>query len=192
MRKGACERVTSETALDVRVDVDGDGETSIAIGLPMFDHLLAQLAFHSGFGIRVAGRSLDGIAHHLIEDAGIALGRAFAEALGDRAGIRRYGSALIPMDDALVRVALDLGGRFFIRYDVPVAAQQVEGLEVAMVAHFFRSFACNASITLHADLLAGEDPHHCIEAAFKAIARALREAAAPTGASQALTTKGLF
>jgi imidazoleglycerol-phosphate dehydratase len=191
MRKGFYERASCETAVAVAIDLAGESP-AISTGLRMFDHLLAQLALHSGLGLSVEARSLDGIEHHLIEDTGIALGRALADALDDRTGIARYGSAVLPMDDALVRAVIDVGGRSYTRINLPIAAEAVEGLEVAMVAHFFRSLASNALITLHIDLLAGEDPHHCIEAAFKAVARALAAACRPYNRVRVLTTKGVF
>ncbi len=191
MRKGFYERVSGETVVAVAIDLAGESP-AISTGLRMFDHLLAQLALHSGLGLSVEARSLDGIEHHLIEDTGIAVGRALADALDDRTGISRYGSAVLPMDDALVRAVIDVGGRSFARINLPIAAELVEGLEVAMVAHFFRSLASNALITLHVDLLAGEDPHHCIEAAFKAVARALAAACRPYHRVRVLTTKGVF
>lgn len=191
MRKGFYERASCETAVAVAIDLTGESP-AISTGLRMFDHLLAQLALHSGLGLSVEARSLDGIEHHLIEDTGIAVGRALADALDDRTDIARYGSALLPMDDALVRAVIDIGGRSYTRIHLPIAAERVEGLEVAMVAHFFRSLASNALITLHIDLLAGEDPHHCIEAAFKAVARALAAACRPHNRVRVLTTKGVF
>lgn len=191
MRRGFCERVSRETAVAVEIDLAGES-LAIATGLPMFDHLLAQLGLHSGLGLNVEGRSLDGIEHHLIEDTGIAIGRALSDALDDRTGIARYGSAIVPMDDALVRAVIDVGGRSYARINLPVAAERIEGIEVAMVAHFFRSLASNALVTLHIDLLAGEDPHHCIETAFKAVARALAAACRPQNRVRVLTTKGLF
>jgi imidazoleglycerol-phosphate dehydratase len=190
MRSGSCERTTSETSVSARIDLDGDGECSIATGARMFDHLLAQLAFHSGFAIRIEAASLDGIDHHLVEDTAIVFGRALAQALGDRGGIERYGSTLLPMDDALVRVAVDVGGRAFTRLNLPLTIDRIEGLEAALVPHFFRSFAANARLTLHVDALAGEDPHHLVEAAFKACAHALAAACRSTGTTRVLSTKG--
>lgn len=191
MRKGSCERVTSETAVTVIVDLDEQQPSLIVTGLRMFDHLLAQLAFHSGLCVTIEARSLDGIEHHLIEDTAIALGRALAQALGDRSGIERYGSSLLPMDDALVRAAVDLGSRAFVRVNLPLGAERIEGLESALIGHFFRSFAVNAIMTLHIDLLAGEDPHHCAEAAFKACARALSKGCRRLYAPHVLSTKGI-
>jgi imidazoleglycerol-phosphate dehydratase len=192
MRKGAYERVTTETVVRVAIDLDGGRSSAIVTGLRMFDHLLAQLAFHSGFALEIDTRSLDGIEHHAIEDTAIALGRALAEALGDRAGIQRYGDALVPMDDALARAAIDAGGRFYARFNIPLDVEYVEGMEVAMVSHFFRSFAVNAGITLHLDLLAVADPHHGIEATFKACARALARACTRLDTTQVLSTKGVL
>jgi imidazoleglycerol-phosphate dehydratase len=192
MRSGSCERTTAETSVAVRIGLDGPSTPAITTGLRMFDHLLAQLAFHSGFAVIIDAASLDGIEHHLIEDTGIAIGRALGDALGDRSGIERYGSVLLPMDDALVRVAIDLGGRFFARIELPIGAECIEGMEVAMVPHFLRSLAVNAAMTVHLDLLAGDDPHHCVEAAFKAYARALATACARRSDVRVPSTKGML
>jgi imidazoleglycerol-phosphate dehydratase len=191
MRKGSYERVSLETEVAAEVELTGE-LISISTGLRMFDHLLGQLALHSGLGLQIEARSLDGIDHHLIEDTGIAVGRAIADALSDRTGIARYGNAIVPMDDALVRAVIDVGGRSYARINLPIAAKRIEGLEVAMIAHFFRSLSSNALVTLHVDLLAGEDPHHCIEAAFKAVAEAVAGACRPYNRGRVLTTKGIF
>lgn len=194
MRSGVCERTSQETIVRVELNLDDSGNREIETGLPMLDHLLAQLAFHSGCDLRIAARSLDAIEHHLIEDVAIVLGRAIDSALAERRGIVRYGSATIPMDDALVRAAVDLGGRAFARIDVRLAQPRVEGLDVVMIPHFFTSLASSARLTLHVDLLAGNDPHHCIEACFKAVARAFSRAwcleASPDGAVP--STKGIL
>jgi imidazoleglycerol-phosphate dehydratase len=159
----------------------------------MFDHLLSQFAFHSQCNLEIAARSRDGIEHHLIEDVGLVLGDALAKGLGERRGIARYGDALIPMDDALARAAVDFGGRPFARVGLDLAAERVEGLDVAMVPHFFSSLAWTAGITLHLDLLVGSDPHHAIEACFKAFARASTTAwSQTTGAMEIPSTKGVL
>jgi imidazoleglycerol-phosphate dehydratase len=194
MRSGACERASDETIVRVEVELDGSGNRAIETGLPMLDHMLAQLAFHSGCDLRVAARSLDRIEHHVVEDVAIVLGRAIDEALSERRGIARYGCATIPMDDALARAAIDLGGRAFTRVDLPLSQARVEGLDVVLVPHFFASLASAARLTLHVDLLAGSDPHHAIEACFKAVARALRTAwKLEAAASSAVpSTKGVL
>jgi imidazoleglycerol phosphate dehydratase HisB len=156
----------------ITIELDGCGRLEISTGLPMLDHLLAQFAFHSRCDLEISARSLDGIEHHLIEDIALVLGEALAAALGERRGITRYGWALIPMDDALACAAVDFGGRPFARVRLDVVAQRVEGLEVEMIPHFFSSLARKAGVTLHLDLLAGSDPHHAVEACFKAFARA--------------------
>jgi imidazoleglycerol-phosphate dehydratase len=193
MRSGICERTTNETVIRVAIELDGSGKREIATGMPMFDHLLAQLAFHSGCDLEISARSLDAIEHHLIEDTALALGEGLDRALGDRRGIARYGSALIPMDDALARAAVDVGGRPFSRIGLELQERRLEGLDVVMVPHFFRSLTTTSRITLHLDLLAGTDPHHAIESCFKAFARALSVAwNATSGAAVIPSTKGVI
>jgi imidazoleglycerol phosphate dehydratase HisB len=194
VRSGSCERVSSETSVAATIELDGCGRREISTGLLMLDHLLAQFAFHSRCNLDIAVRSLDGIEHHLIEDVALALGEALAAALSERRGIARYGCALIPMDDALVRAAVDFGGRPFARVGLDLAARRVEGLEVAMIPHFFSSLAWKAGITLHLDLLVGSDPHHAIEACFKAFARASTAAWSQTASDAAAlpSTKGIL
>jgi len=191
MRSATRTRETRETKITVMLDLDRAGPPVIITGQRMFDHLLQQFAFHSGCDLRIQAESLDDIQHHLVEDVAIVMGDALATALGDRAGTERYGCATIPMDDALVRAAVDLGGRTYARTDLRVNVEHVEGLATAMIPHFFSSLAANARMTLHVDLLAGTDPHHCIEAAFKAFARACATASAQTRAG-ILSTKGVL
>jgi imidazoleglycerol-phosphate dehydratase len=193
MRSGIYERTTNETIVRVAIQLDGSGKHDIATGMPMLDHLLAQLGFHSGCDLEISARSLDAIEHHLIEDTALALGEAIDRALGDRRGITRYGSALIPMDDALARAAIDIGGRPFSCVDLDVQERRLEGLDVVMIPHFFRSLTTKSGITLHLDLLAGTDPHHAIEACFKAFARALAIAWSPIAdATFVSSTKGVI
>jgi imidazoleglycerol-phosphate dehydratase len=160
----------------------------------MLDHLLAQFSFQSGCDLELTAQSLDAIQHHLVEDVALVLGSAVAQALGDRRGIVRFGSATIPMDDALARAAVDLGGRAFARTAFLTQAQFLEGLDTVMLPHFFRSLASTAQLTVHVDVLHGEDPHHCIEAAFKAFARACRSAwsVSPISAGTIPSTKGVL
>ena len=145
MRSGTCQRLTTETDIAVSIALDGSGQREIATGLRMLDHLLEQLAFHSRADLRIAGRSLDGIQHHLVEDVALALGQAIADALGDRRGIERYGSMLLPMDDALARVALDFSGRPFSRVELELGVERIEGLDCVLIPHFFRSLASSAA-----------------------------------------------
>lgn len=180
MRNATRSRETRETQIIVSINLDQSAPPVIATGIVMLDHLLEQFAFHSGCALQVRAQSLDAIQHHLVEDVAILLGDALGSALGDRNGIERYGCAVIPMDDALARVAVDLGGRAYARTNLSLGVQQVEGLATALISHFFASLANNARIGLHADLLAGTDPHHCVEAAFKALARACATAWAQT------------
>ena len=193
MREGASERSTREAAVTIELDLDGAGSSDIATGLAMYDHLLDQFAFHSGCDLTVRARSLDSIVHHVVEDVALTLGQAVSRALGDRRGIARYGCATIPMDDALARAAVDLGGRAYARTDLVLTVESVEGLPAILIPHVFRSFSTTAGATLHVDVLHGADPHHCVEAAFKAFARACRSAWQLAGSPDAVaSTKGML
>jgi imidazoleglycerol-phosphate dehydratase len=172
MRSASRLRQTTETSVRVALALDGEPKVRIETGLLMLDHLLAQFAFHAPAGLEIEARSLDAIRHHLIEDVAIVLGSALDEALGDRSQIARYGEVTLPMDDALVRVAVDLGGRIYARTALDLRVERIEDLETVMIAHIVGSFAANARATIHVDRLAGEDPHHLAEAAFKALGRA--------------------
>jgi len=180
-RAAAKERTTKETSISVRLDIDGPtGAVSASTGLPFFDHMLDQLGRHGGFDLDVqATGDLHVDGHHTVEDVGITLGEVFREALGDKAGIRRFASGLYPLDEALVEVALDLSGRPFTAYDVPFGEVLPLGdppFNPEMVEHFIASFATNAAITLHVTKLAGVNTHHVVEATFKGLARSLRDA----------------
>ena len=177
MRKASITRKTAETAISVEIDLDGTGRYDNRTGVGFFDHMLDQLARHALIDMTVrAEGDLHIDDHHTVEDTGIALGRALAEALGDKRGIRRYGSCLLPMDDALVRAALDLSGRSFLVWNVELPSSKIGRFDTELVREFFTAFAMNGGITLHVDRLAGLNSHHIAEAAFKAVARALREA----------------
>jgi len=181
-RSAAKERTTKETSISVRLDVDGPtGAVSASTGLPFFDHMLDQLGRHGGFDLDVQAKGdlqVDG--HHTVEDVGIALGLAIAKALGDRAGIRRYGDALVPLDEALVRAVVDVSGRPFLHYAIEIPKWQMLGdYDVFLTPEFFRALVLNAGLTAHLDLVRGDNPHHIVEAAFKAFARALDAAIAP-------------
>ena len=177
MRTARIARKTSETDVAVELNLDGSGQTEIATGVGFFDHMLGQLARHSliDMSVRTAGdRHIDD--HHTVEDTGIALGQALREAVGDKRGIRRYGSCLLPMDDALVQAALDLSGRPYLVWEVAPGAERIGSFDTQLVREFFQAFAVQGGITLHVTSLAGLNAHHIAEAAFKAVARALRDA----------------
>jgi imidazoleglycerol-phosphate dehydratase len=180
MRKAEVRRKTAETEIGVTLDLDGSGARDSRTGVGFFDHMLDQLARHSMIDLRVEAKGdLHIDDHHTVEDVGIAIGRALAEALGDKAGIRRYGSCLLPMDEALVRAALDLSGRPFLVWRVPLASAKIGAFDTELVREFFTALAMNAGMTLHVERLDGANSHHVVEAAFKAVARALREAVEP-------------
>ena len=168
-------RTTKETDLFVRVGLDGRGEARVKTGLGFFDHMLEALARHGLLDLTVEAQGdlhVDG--HHTVEDTGIALGTAIARALGDRAGIRRYGDALVPLDDALVRAVVDVSGRPYLHYAIEIPKWQMLGdYDVFLTPEFFRALVLNAGLTAHLDLVRGDNPHHIVEATFKAFARAL-------------------
>ena len=180
MRKASLSRRTAETAIEVEIDLDGTGAYDCKTGVGFFDHMLDQLARHSLIDIRVrATGDLHIDDHHTVEDVGIVLGKALTEALGDKRGIRRYGSCLLPMDDTLVRAALDLSGRPFLVWKVGFTAPKIGTFDTELVREFFTAFAMQGGITLHVERIDGINSHHIAEAAFKAVARALREAVEP-------------
>jgi imidazoleglycerol-phosphate dehydratase len=181
-REASVERTTKETTVAVRLVLDGTGTATAETGLPFFDHMLEQLGAHAGFDLEVkASGDLDVDAHHTVEDAGLALGEALARALGDKAGIRRFGHAAVPMDEALVEVAVDLSGRPFVVHEVPVPAELIGTYDPGLTEDFVRALATAAGMTLHARLVSGRSPHHIVEAEFKALARALGDACAIVG-----------
>ena len=170
------ERKTGETEVRLALDLDG-GEASAATGIGFFDHMLNLLARHGRLGLRVeASGDLETGGHHTVEDVGIVLGQTLDEALGDRAGIRRYGSALIPMDEALAECAIDVSGRPYVAFDATIPTTEIAGFETELAEEFFRAVATNAKLTLHISVRSGSNAHHMVEAAFKAFARALRVA----------------
>ena len=194
-RSAARSRTTKETSIELSIDLDGSGTTEISTGLPFFDHMLDQIGRHGGFDlvIRATG-DLEVDAHHTVEDIGIALGEAFAEALGDKAGIRRFASGLYPLDEAIVEVALDLSGRPFVVYDVPFGEVLPLGtppFNPEMAEHFWSSFATSAGITLHVRLKDGRNTHHIVEASFKGVSRCLRDAVRIEGTAVP-STKGVL
>jgi len=195
-RSASRHRVTKESDVLVRVDLDGTGTADAATGLPFFDHMLAQLARHGGIDLVVhTAGDLAVDAHHSVEDTGITLGEAFAAALGDKVGVRRFASVAVPLDEALVDVAVDLSGRPFLHYDVALGPDASPlgspGFEPQLAEEFWRAFATAAGITLHVALRYGRNSHHIVEASFKAVARAVRDAIRVEGAGVP-STKGVL
>lgn len=180
-RSGRVERTTKETKILVELDLDGDGDADISTGVPFFDHMLNQLAKHARLGLRVrADGDTEIDAHHTVEDTAIALGEALRAALGDKAGICRFGDAVVPLDETLVRAAVDLVGRPYVVHSEPDAmAPLIGSYDTTLTRHFFETLGTSAAICVHVAVLSGRNPHHIVEAQFKAFARALRAAAAP-------------
>lgn len=177
MRIGEIERSTKETAIRVRVDLDGTGVYAVSTGIGFLDHMIEQIARHSLIDIDLACTGdLHVDQHHTTEDCGIALGEAVAKALGEKRGIARYGEAHSPMDETLTRVALDISGRPFLVWKVPISVQRLGEWDTELIEHWFHSFAQSAGLTLHVELLHGLNNHHIVESCFKALARALRQA----------------
>lgn len=172
-------RSTKETKVEVEIDLDGRGNAEARTGIGFFDHMLEQLGRHSGIDMSIRAQGdLEVDFHHTVEDCGIALGEALREALGDKRGIRRFGQALIPLDEALAEVALDVSGRPYLRYQVPPGIADCGEFPSGLAEEFCRALATSAGITLHVLLREGKDPHHCLEAIFKALGRSLGEACA--------------
>lgn len=179
-RIGESQRITGETEVRVRVDLDGSGRAEVATGVGFFDHMLALLAHHALIDLEISARGdLETGSHHTVEDVGITLGQALGDALRDRAGIERYGWALVPMDECLGQAAVDVSGRPYLACDVQLPYASIGGFETDLLEEFLRGVANNARLTIHLRMLAGSNPHHVIECGFKAFARALRAAVAP-------------
>jgi imidazoleglycerol-phosphate dehydratase len=202
-RVGRVERNTHESKVMVRVDLDGDGSIDVSTGIGFYDHMLAQLGKHGGFDLRVhTTGDLEVDAHHTVEDTALALGTAFAEALGDKAGLTRFGSAIVPLDEVLVQASVDLSGRPYVVHEEPTNIAPYIGpvYPTSLTRHIWESFGHTAKITLHVTVLrasrpgAQPDAHHVVEAQFKAVARALRQAVAvdPRNAGQVPSTKGVL
>ncbi|MEI6447689.1 MAG: imidazoleglycerol-phosphate dehydratase HisB [Actinomycetes bacterium] len=192
-RRSKVERATGETEIALELDLDGAIDGTRETGVGFFDHMLDLLARHSGIGLRVDARGdLQTGAHHTVEDVGICLGRALDEALGDRAGITRYGYSVVPMDEARSACAIDISGRPFCAVDVLLPPGSTGGFDHDLLEEFVRAVAANAKLTVHLDLQRGGGPHHVIEASFKAFARALRQAVSidPAGGGAVPSTKG--
>jgi len=174
-REASIERNTSETRIKTRLSVDGTGASKIASGIPFFDHMMTLFARHGLFDLDLEAKGdIEVDFHHTVEDAGITLGQVLTKALGDKAGIRRYGSAYVPMDETLVRVVVDLSGRPYLAYNPPASVEAIGGnFSFQLVEEFLRAVAVNGGMNLHVDILAGRDAHHMAEGVFKALARAL-------------------
>ena len=191
-RRAQVERATKESKVVVAVDLDGTGRTEIATGVPFFDHMLSQLGKHSLIDLDVqATGDVDVDAHHVVEDVAIVLGQALAQALGDKAGIARFGNALVPLDETLVQAAVDLSGRPYCVHEEPELVELIGSYDTTLTRHIFESLTAAAQICLHVRVLSGRNAHHIVEAQFKAVARALREAVAVDArASGVPSTKG--
>lgn len=192
MRIAEITRKTKETDISVTINLDGCGKAEVSTGIGFFDHMLTALTVHSGFDIKiktVGDLFVDG--HHTVEDTGIVLGQAFKQAIGDMKGINRYGSAYIPMDEALGFACLDISNRPYLVFDADFSDDRVGDFDTCLTEEFFRAFAFNAGITLHIKEEYGKNDHHIIEAMFKACAHALKHAAAMNG-TQILSTKGVL
>ena len=178
-RTALVERTTKESDVRIELDLDGTGRAESETGVPFFDHMLAQLGKHAGFDLSVRTKGdLDVDAHHTVEDTSIALGAALKEALGDKAGLRRFGDALVPLDECLVQAAVDLSGRPYLVHEEPEMVELIGSFDTTLTRHIWESFVASAGIALHVRVLSGRNAHHVVEAQFKAVARALRDAVA--------------
>ena len=193
-RSARVERSTKESQVEVVVDLDGTGTTDIATGVPFFDHMLAQLGKHALFDLRVkAVGDVEVDAHHTVEDVSIVLGQAVREALGDKAGIVRFGDALVPLDETLVQAVVDVSGRPYCVHEEPELVELIGSYDTTLTRHVFESLASAAQICLHVRVLSGRNAHHIVEAQFKAVARALRTAVAVDPRAEGVpSTKGVL
>ena len=176
-RKALVERTTKESDVRVELDLDGTGQASSDTGVPVFDHMVGQLGRHGGFDLTVLTKGdLEVDAHHTVEDTSLALGQALKEALGDKAGIRRFGDALVPLDECLVQAAVDLSGRPYLVHEQPPVVELIGSYDTTLTRHIWESFVAASGVALHVRVLSGRNAHHVVEAQFKAVARALRTA----------------
>jgi imidazoleglycerol-phosphate dehydratase len=176
-RKGTIERKTKETDISLQLNLDGAGKAAIETGIPFLDHMLSLLAAHGFFDLEIQAKGdIEVDDHHTVEDLGIAMGRGLRKALGEKRGIRRYGEATVPMDEALARVVLDISNRPVLSYRVSLQNRITGSFDVGLLREFFRALVTHAGVTMHVDLLTGDEPHHVSEAVFKAFARALDQA----------------
>lgn len=178
-RTGGCGRTTKETSIRVSIDLDGTGEASVSTGLPFFDHMLELMFRHALIDVEVdASGDLEVDGHHTVEDTGLAIGEALAEALGDKTGLTRFGSSLVPMDECLCEVAMDISGRPFLAYAVELEQEPLGNFEPALARDFFQALVNQAALTMHVELRRGGGVHHSLEAVFKGVGRALKDAVA--------------
>ena len=196
VRQATQRRETKETQIEISVDLDGTGRVSVDTGIPFYDHMLSQLGRHGGFDLSIAAKGdLSVDTHHTVEDVGILLGEVFRQALGDKAGVRRFASINVPLDEALVEVALDLSGRPYLHYEVELPpdtpALGTPAFDPQLAEEFWRAFVTSAAITLHLRLRSGKNTHHILEASFKGVARALRDAVRVEGGGVP-STKGVL
>ena len=195
MRTAEIKRETAETSITLSLDIDGSGRAEIDTGVGFLDHMLTLLARHSRIDLQVSAKGDTYVDdHHSVEDIGIVLGQAFSEALGDKRGIVRYGSCILPMDEALIMSAVDISGRAFLGYDLSIPTEKVGSFDTELVEEFWLGFVRNAGVTLHIKQLEGSNSHHIIEGAFKSVARTIREAVAIDNAyaDEIPSTKGLL
>ncbi len=191
MRTGEVARRTTETDITVQLTLDGQGQGEIATGIGFFDHMLTAFAKHSGFDVAIkAEGDLEVDGHHTVEDVGICLGKALRQAVGDGSGIARFGEATVPMDEALVQAVVDVGGRSFLACQLTMTSPLIGAYDTQLTIEFLRALAANAGLTLHVRQLAGSNDHHIVEAAYKAVGRALGAACQPNSQGLVLSTKG--
>jgi imidazoleglycerol-phosphate dehydratase len=191
-RRAGLTRKSKETRLTARLAIAGRGKVQVATGVPFLDHMLEQVARYAGFDLSLRGAGDVHVdPHHLVEDAGIVVGQALSQALGDRAGIARFASAYAPLDESLARVVIDLGKRPYLSYNVPLRGR-IGTLESEVIEEFWRAFSIHAGATIHVDLIRGRNRHHIAESTFKALGLALREATAKTGGAGVPSSKGLL
>ena len=194
MRSAKIERITNETNINLVLNLDGSGKGAIKTNIPFFDHMLEQLIFHSSVDLELKAQGdVEIDNHHTVEDCGICLGRAFSQAIGDKKGINRYGFFLLPMDDALIRVALDFSGRSFLNWKVKFPTNRVGAFDLELVREFFYAFSTNSGTTIHVEMLDGLNSHHIAEAIFKAMGKATKMALAKDQSSETIpSTKGFL
>lgn len=192
-RHATVERSTKESRVFVAVELDGTGRSDADTGVPFYDHMLSQLGKHAGFDLTVRTKGdLEIDAHHTVEDTALALGQAVREALGDKSGVRRFGDATVPLDEALVQVAIDLSGRPYLVHDEPELVELIGSYDTTLTRHVWESFIATAQVTLHVRVISGRNAHHIVEAQFKAVARALRDAVRLDGIAGVPSTKGVL
>lgn len=190
-RQGTVNRKTGETDIQLDLLLDGKGEYKVDTGVPFLDHMLTLFSVHGFFNLIVeADGDTEVDDHHTVEDIGICLGQAFSRALGEKKGVKRYGSCYMPMDETLVRVVVDLSNRPYLHYDVEVVDQKIGSFDTCLAKEFLRAFSLHGGITLHVDMLHGENGHHIIEAVFKGLGRAMAEATRPLAIDGAMSSKG--